>query len=107
MLLKVLTKEVFLNVFKRVYCFHEIHWTYCSHLGPSPMNMKYSCMSEQAFFVLYLRCVNSVSQLLIIILQPVIASRTHILFQVVREGITFLACMQVEMLPLMAIEALS
>ncbi|KAL6517867.1 AP-3 complex subunit mu [Orobanche minor] len=35
---------------------------------------------------------------------PVIASPTHYLFQVVREGITFLACTQVEMPPLMAIE---
>ncbi|XP_075656625.1 AP-3 complex subunit mu isoform X2 [Castanea sativa] len=39
-------------------------------------------------------------------LQPVIASPTHYLFQVVREGITFLACTQVEMPPLMAIEFL-
>uniref|UniRef100_A0A2N9FFG7 MHD domain-containing protein n=1 Tax=Fagus sylvatica TaxID=28930 RepID=A0A2N9FFG7_FAGSY len=38
--------------------------------------------------------------------QPVIASPTHYLFQVVREGITFLACAQVEMPPLMAIEFL-
>ncbi|OMP09409.1 Clathrin adaptor, mu subunit [Corchorus olitorius] len=38
--------------------------------------------------------------------QPVIASPTHYLFQVVREGITFLACTQVEMPPLMAIEFL-
>lgn len=37
---------------------------------------------------------------------PVIASPTHYLFQVVREGITFLACTQVEMPPLMAIEFL-
>nr|GMD97728.1 AP-3 complex subunit mu [Ipomoea batatas] len=35
---------------------------------------------------------------------PVIASPTHYLFQVVREGITFLASTQVEMPPLMAIE---
>ncbi|KAK6159781.1 hypothetical protein DH2020_003162 [Rehmannia glutinosa] len=35
---------------------------------------------------------------------PVIASPTHYLFQVVREGITFLACTQVEMPPLMAVE---
>ncbi|CAA2959622.1 AP-3 complex subunit mu [Olea europaea subsp. europaea] len=39
-------------------------------------------------------------------LVPVIASPTHYLFQVVREGITFLACTQVEMPPLMAIELL-
>ncbi|CAK8544525.1 unnamed protein product [Lathyrus sativus] len=38
--------------------------------------------------------------------QPVIASPTHYLFQVFREGITFLACTQVEMPPLMAIEFL-
>ncbi|OIW17466.1 hypothetical protein TanjilG_22578 [Lupinus angustifolius] len=38
--------------------------------------------------------------------QPVIASPTHYLFQVVRDGITFLACTQVEMPPLMAIEFL-
>ncbi|EOY11707.1 Clathrin adaptor complexes medium subunit family protein isoform 1 [Theobroma cacao] len=38
--------------------------------------------------------------------QPVIASPTHYLFQVVREGITFLACTQVEMPPLMGIEFL-
>ncbi|KAL0384740.1 UNVERIFIED_CONTAM: AP-3 complex subunit mu [Sesamum radiatum] len=37
-------------------------------------------------------------------LVPVIASPTHYIFQVVREGITFLACTQVEMPPLMAIE---
>lgn len=37
---------------------------------------------------------------------PVIASPTHYLFQVFREGITFLACTQVEMPPLMAIEFL-
>ncbi|KAJ0079743.1 hypothetical protein Patl1_22454 [Pistacia atlantica] len=37
---------------------------------------------------------------------PVIASPTHYLFQIVREGITFLACTQVEMPPLMAIEFL-
>ncbi|WMV12159.1 hypothetical protein MTR67_005544 [Solanum verrucosum] len=35
---------------------------------------------------------------------PVIASPTHYLFQVNREGVTFLACTQVEMPPLMAIE---
>ncbi|KAL4578913.1 hypothetical protein LXL04_015045 [Taraxacum kok-saghyz] len=35
---------------------------------------------------------------------PVIASPTHYLFQIVREGITFLACTQVEMPPLMGIE---
>ncbi|ONI04218.1 hypothetical protein PRUPE_6G309600 [Prunus persica] len=39
-------------------------------------------------------------------LQPVIASPTHYLFQILREGITFLACTQVEMPPLMAIEFL-
>ncbi|KAJ7977842.1 AP-3 complex subunit mu [Quillaja saponaria] len=39
-------------------------------------------------------------------LQPVIASPTHYLFQVLCEGITFLACSQVEMPPLMAIEFL-
>ncbi|XP_030459991.1 AP-3 complex subunit mu isoform X1 [Syzygium oleosum] len=39
-------------------------------------------------------------------LQPVIASPTHYLFQIVREGITFLACSQVEMPPLMGIEFL-
>ncbi|KAJ1383516.1 Mu-like proteiny domain [Sesbania bispinosa] len=38
--------------------------------------------------------------------QPVIASPTHYLFQVFREGITFLACTQVEMPPLMGIEFL-
>ncbi|KAK7337672.1 hypothetical protein VNO77_18257 [Canavalia gladiata] len=38
--------------------------------------------------------------------QPVIASPTHYLFQVLRDGITFLACTQVEMPPLMAIEFL-
>ncbi|KAF6156616.1 hypothetical protein GIB67_014595 [Kingdonia uniflora] len=37
---------------------------------------------------------------------PVIASPTHYLFQVVRDGITFLACTQVEMPPLMAIESI-
>ncbi|KAJ0974679.1 hypothetical protein J5N97_016644 [Dioscorea zingiberensis] len=37
---------------------------------------------------------------------PVIASPTHYLFHVVRDGITFLACTQVEMPPLMAIEFL-
>ncbi|XP_072980060.1 AP-3 complex subunit mu [Typha angustifolia] len=37
----------------------------------------------------------------------VIASPTHYIFQVFREGITFLACTQVEMPPLMAIEFLS
>ncbi|CAK9185963.1 unnamed protein product [Ilex paraguariensis] len=37
-------------------------------------------------------------------LVPVIASPTHYLFQIVREGITFLACTQVEMPPLMGIE---
>ncbi|CAH2046845.1 unnamed protein product [Thlaspi arvense] len=39
-------------------------------------------------------------------LLPVIASPTHYLFQIVRDGITFLACSQVEMPPLMAIEFL-
>lgn len=39
-------------------------------------------------------------------LWPVIASPTHYLFQIVRESITFLACTQVEMPPLMAIEFL-
>ncbi|TQE06409.1 hypothetical protein C1H46_007908 [Malus baccata] len=39
-------------------------------------------------------------------LQSVIASPTHYLFQVLREGITFLACTQVEMPPLMGIEFL-
>ncbi|KAJ8620455.1 hypothetical protein MRB53_028984 [Persea americana] len=39
-------------------------------------------------------------------LSPVIASPTHYLFQIVREGITFLACTQVEMPPLMGIEFL-
>lgn len=39
-------------------------------------------------------------------LQPVIASPTHYLFQILREGITFLACTQVEMPPLMGIEFL-
>ncbi|XP_050223990.1 AP-3 complex subunit mu [Mercurialis annua] len=38
--------------------------------------------------------------------QSVIASPTHYLFQIVRNGITFLACTQVEMPPLMAIEFL-
>ncbi|XP_008781178.1 AP-3 complex subunit mu isoform X8 [Phoenix dactylifera] len=37
---------------------------------------------------------------------PVIASPTHYLFQIFREGITFLACAQVEMPPLMGIELL-
>ncbi|KAK4275622.1 hypothetical protein QN277_018669 [Acacia crassicarpa] len=37
---------------------------------------------------------------------PVVASPTHYLFQVFREGITFLACTQVEMPPLMGIEFL-
>ncbi|KAI9071491.1 hypothetical protein K1719_046534 [Acacia pycnantha] len=37
---------------------------------------------------------------------PVIASPTHYLFQVFRDGITFLACTQVEMPPLMGIEFL-
>ncbi|KAI3950633.1 hypothetical protein MKX01_029425 [Papaver californicum] len=37
---------------------------------------------------------------------PVIASPTHYLFQIVRDEITFLACTQVEMPPLMAIEFL-
>ncbi|XP_044483044.1 AP-3 complex subunit mu isoform X3 [Mangifera indica] len=37
---------------------------------------------------------------------PVIASPTHYLFQIVREGITFLACTQLEMPPLMGIEFL-
>ncbi|KAK1294715.1 hypothetical protein QJS10_CPA16g01709 [Acorus calamus] len=36
----------------------------------------------------------------------VIASPTHYIFQIVREGITFLACTQFEMPPLMAIEFL-
>ncbi|KAK6915699.1 Mu homology domain [Dillenia turbinata] len=39
-------------------------------------------------------------------LPQVIASPTHYLFQVFREGITFLACTQVEMPPLMGIEFL-
>ncbi|KAI6675704.1 hypothetical protein NL676_003610 [Syzygium grande] len=39
-------------------------------------------------------------------LQPVIASPTHYLFQIVSEAITFLACSQVEMPPLMGIEFL-
>ncbi|KAK3012258.1 hypothetical protein RJ639_012169 [Escallonia herrerae] len=39
-------------------------------------------------------------------LLPVIASPTHYLFQIVREGITFLSCTQVEMPPLMGIEFL-
>ncbi|KAI8531729.1 hypothetical protein RHMOL_Rhmol11G0158300 [Rhododendron molle] len=39
-------------------------------------------------------------------LVPVIASPTHYIFQVGREGITFLACTQVEMPPLMGIEFL-
>ncbi|XP_020202689.1 AP-3 complex subunit mu [Cajanus cajan] len=38
--------------------------------------------------------------------QPVIASPTHYIFHVFREGITFLGCTQVEMPPLMAIEFL-
>ncbi|KAI3954427.1 hypothetical protein MKW92_039894 [Papaver armeniacum] len=37
---------------------------------------------------------------------PVIASPTHYLFQIGRDGVTFLACTQVEMPPLMAIEFL-
>ncbi|XP_048334545.1 AP-3 complex subunit mu-like [Ziziphus jujuba] len=41
-------------------------------------------------------------------LQPVIASPTHfIFFQILRQGIAFLACTQVEMTPVMAIEFLS
>ncbi|OVA15370.1 Clathrin adaptor [Macleaya cordata] len=39
-------------------------------------------------------------------LLPVIASPTHYLFQISRDGITFLACTQAEMPPLMAIEFL-
>lgn len=39
-------------------------------------------------------------------LPPIIASPTHYLFQIARDGITFLACTQVEMPPLMAIEFL-
>ncbi|KAJ9681709.1 hypothetical protein PVL29_017882 [Vitis rotundifolia] len=39
-------------------------------------------------------------------LPPVIASPTHYIFQITREGITFLACTQVEMPPLMGIEFL-
>ncbi|GAB4855666.1 AP-3 complex subunit mu [Ancistrocladus abbreviatus] len=39
-------------------------------------------------------------------LPSVIASPTHYLFQIVRDGITFLACTQVEMPPLMGIEFL-
>ncbi|GAB2277344.1 AP-3 complex subunit mu [Dionaea muscipula] len=39
-------------------------------------------------------------------LPPVIASPTHYLFKVVRGGITFLACTQAEMPPLMGIEFL-
>ncbi|KAJ8439228.1 hypothetical protein Cgig2_030163 [Carnegiea gigantea] len=39
-------------------------------------------------------------------LPPVIASPTHYIFHIVREGIIFLACAQVEMPPLMAIELL-
>ncbi|KAJ0699470.1 hypothetical protein HanRHA438_Chr10g0440611 [Helianthus annuus] len=35
---------------------------------------------------------------------PVIASPTDYLFQIVREGITFLACTEVEMPPLMGIQ---
>lgn len=38
---------------------------------------------------------------------PVIASPTHYLFQIFREGITFLTCTQMEMPPLMALEFLS
>ncbi|KAK7278035.1 hypothetical protein RJT34_23057 [Clitoria ternatea] len=38
--------------------------------------------------------------------QPVIASPTHYIFQVSRQGVTFLGCTQVEMPPLMAIEFL-
>ncbi|XP_020596009.1 AP-3 complex subunit mu-like [Phalaenopsis equestris] len=37
---------------------------------------------------------------------PVIASPTHYIFQIFREGVTFLACTQVEMPPLMGIEVL-
>lgn len=37
-------------------------------------------------------------------LLPVIASPTHYLFQIFQEGITFLACTQAEMPPLMGIE---
>lgn len=39
-------------------------------------------------------------------LPPVIASPTHYIFHIVRDGIIFLACAQVEMPPLMAIEFL-
>ncbi|GJY73858.1 AP-3 complex subunit mu [Tanacetum coccineum] len=35
---------------------------------------------------------------------PVIASPTHYIFQILRQGITFLACTQLEMPPLMGIE---
>nr|DAD38365.1 TPA_asm: hypothetical protein HUJ06_009006 [Nelumbo nucifera] len=49
----------------------------------------------------------SISQGEFVKLPPVIASPTHYLFQIVREGITFLACTQVEMPPLMGIEFLS
>ncbi|KAK8468016.1 hypothetical protein PHAVU_007G203200 [Phaseolus vulgaris] len=38
--------------------------------------------------------------------QPVISSHTHYIFQVFRDGITFLGCTQIEMPPLMAIEFL-
>jgi len=37
----------------------------------------------------------------------VVVSPTHYLFQIYRNGVTFLACTQVEMPPLMAIEFLS
>nr|GEW53559.1 AP-3 complex subunit mu [Tanacetum cinerariifolium] len=37
---------------------------------------------------------------------PVIASPTHYIFQILRQGITFLACTQLEMPPLMGIEFL-
>ncbi|XP_017413508.1 AP-3 complex subunit mu isoform X3 [Vigna angularis] len=38
--------------------------------------------------------------------QPVITSHSHYIFQVFRDGITFLGCTQIEMPPLMAIEFL-
>lgn len=47
---------------------------------------------------------HAISQADTLKLAPVIASPTHYLFQIVRDNITFLACSQVEMPPLMAIE---
>lgn len=67
-----------------------------------PNLLIYVCMFV-CFIAFY--CWSSTSSSLVSLqLVPVIASPTHYLFQVVRDGITFLACTQVEMPPLMAIE---